>query len=261
VIQYTPMDLARDRLELLLALSASDLRARYGRGRLRGLKWILDPFAAVGVYLLLSTFVLNRPGRSPGLSIACAVVPFQLVMMTVINALRAVETRSAIICNRAFDKRLLPVASAIVEAVGFGAALLLLALMMVIYGVAPTWAILMLPVVIAVTIIFSIAMAFPAALIGVWLPDVQPFVVSAVRALYFGAPGIVALDQIHGRAHDLLRINPLTGLFEAFRDVVMRGAVPAAWELAYPLAFGVAILALTRPIWRMEEPHFVKVVG
>src|SRR3954470_5728012 len=169
------MDRARDRLELLLALAASDLKARYGRGRLRGLKWIFDPFAAVGIYLLLSTFVLSRPGPSPGLSIACAVVPFQLVMMTVVNALRAVETRAAIICNRAFDKRLLPVASAIVEAVGFAAALLLLALMMVIYGTAPTWALLLLPVVIAVTVAFSIALAFPAALVGVWLPEIQPF--------------------------------------------------------------------------------------
>ena len=255
------MDRARDRLELLLALAASDLRARYGRGRLRGLKWVLDPFAAVGVYLLLSSFVLHRPGRAPGLSIACAVVPFQRVMMTVINALRAVELRSAIICNRAFDKRLLPVASAIVETVGFAAALLLLALMMIIYGATPTWALLLLPVVIAVTVAFSVALAFPAALVGVWLPEVQPFVVSAVRALYFVAPGIVALDQVHGRAHQLLKINPLTGLFEAFRDVVMRGTVPAAWELAYPLAFAGAILLLTLPVWRMEEPHFAKVVG
>lgn len=255
------MDRYRQTFDLLGALTSSDLRARYGRGRLRGLKWVLDPFAAVGVYLLLVTFVISRTGRAPGLSIACAVVPFQLVMMTVINAGRAVEVRAAIISNRAFDKRLLPVASVIVETVGFGAALLLLAMMMAVYAVAPTPAILLLPVVIAVTVVFSIALAFPAALVGVWLPEIQPFVVSAARALYFLAPGLVALDQVHGRAHSLLRLNPITGLFEAFRDVVLRGAVPAAWELVYPLAFAAALLALTLPLWQAESPHFAKVVG
>ena len=66
---------------------------------------------------------------------------------------------------------------------------------------------------------------------------------------------------MHGRAHELLRINPLTGLFEAFRDVALHGTVPAAWELAYPLLFGAAVLALTLPLWRADEPHFAKVVG
>ena len=44
----------------------SDLRARYGRGGLRSLKWLLDPYAAAGVYLILIAFVLHRHGAAPG---------------------------------------------------------------------------------------------------------------------------------------------------------------------------------------------------
>ena len=62
------------RLDVLLALTESDLRARYGRGPWRLVKWLLDHFAVVGVYLLLVTVVLEREGRAPGLAIACAVV-------------------------------------------------------------------------------------------------------------------------------------------------------------------------------------------
>jgi len=251
---------ARSRLDVLVALSESDLRARYGRGRFRGLKWVLDPFAAVGVYLVLVTLVIDRPGEAPGLSIACAVVPFQLLLMTIANASRCVDTRATVVTNLSFDRRLLPAASLVVESIGFGAALLLLALMMAVYAVSPTPAILLLPVVIAVTMVLSLALAYPTALMGLWFPEIQPFVISAVRTLYFVAPGIVALDQIHGRAHDLLPLNPLTGLFEAFRDVTLNGTVPAAWELAYPLLFALAVLALVRPLWNAEQPHFAKVV-
>src|SRR5207245_631264 len=67
--------------DLLLTLTASDIRSRYGRGPARSIKWLLDPFAAVGVYLLLIATVVPRAGRAPGLSLACAVVPFQLLMM------------------------------------------------------------------------------------------------------------------------------------------------------------------------------------
>ena len=55
----------------------------------RLVKWIADPFALVGVYLVLVTLVLDRPGEAPGLSLACAVIPFQLFTTTIVNALSA----------------------------------------------------------------------------------------------------------------------------------------------------------------------------
>ena len=38
------------RIDLLVALAVSDLRARYGRGSVEVVKWLLDPFFAAGVY-------------------------------------------------------------------------------------------------------------------------------------------------------------------------------------------------------------------
>jgi hypothetical protein len=40
-------------LDPVITLSAADPRARYGRGPRRLIKWLLDPFALVGVYLVL----------------------------------------------------------------------------------------------------------------------------------------------------------------------------------------------------------------
>jgi ABC-type polysaccharide/polyol phosphate export permease len=250
----------RRSLEVIAALTNSDLKVRYGRGRFTLVKWLLDPFAAVGVYLLLVAFVLNRRGFAVGLSIACAVVPFQLVMMTIINALRAVDLRRSVITNMAFDKSLIPVASMCTEAIGFSACFVLLGLLMVAYGITPTVWILMLPAVILVTLFFATACAFPAALIGLWKPELIPFVMSVARATYFVAPGLVALRYVYGHTHDLLILNPLTGLFEGFRDALLYGQAPAWWELAYPAAFGALLIAVVYPLWRREAPHFAKVL-
>ena len=242
------------------ALTRSDLKARYGRGRLSTIKWLLDPFAAVGVYLLLVAFVLNRPGHAIGLSIACAVVPFQLVMMTIINALRAVDYRRSVITNMAFDKSLIPVASMFTESVGFAGCFVLLAILMAAYNVPVTPWILMLPAVVAVTMFFAMACAFPAALIGLWMPEMIPFLVSAARATYFLAPGLVALRHVYGHTHDLIIFNPLTGLFEGFRDALLYGQAPQWWELVYPVAFGALMIVAIYPLWRREAPHFAKVL-
>jgi lipopolysaccharide transport system permease protein len=255
----THSDRARD-LDVLLALTASDLRSRYGRGAWRLLKWILDPFALVGIYLLLVAFVLDRGGRAPGLSLACAVVAFQLVMMAVVNGLNAVSQRRSIILNMGFRRVLIPLAGALTETIAFGASLLLLALMMAVYEIGPTAAVLWLPVVIAVNVALAIGYSYAAALVGLWFPDLRPFLVSAVRAMFFLAPGLVPLSEIGGRAEQLLRINPLTGLFEAYRAVLLHGTRPAAWMLVYPLAAAALLLLAFVPVTAREQRQFAKVL-
>ncbi len=246
--------------DVLIALTISDLKVRYGRGGWRLVKWIADPFALVGVYLVLVTLVLDRPGEAPGLSLACAVIPFQLFTTTIVNALSAVAARRSILLNMGFNRTLLPLSGALTETVAFGASLLLLAVMMAVYGVAPTPAILWLPVVIAITMLLAIGVAYPAALLGIWMPEIGNFLMSFVRVLFFIAPGLVPLSQISGTAHDLLLLNPMTGLFESYRDALLYGQAPGAFELLYPAAIGVVLLVLFVPVFRSEQRQFAKIL-
>jgi lipopolysaccharide transport system permease protein len=228
---------------------------------MRALKWFLDPFAALGVYLILIVFVLDRRGEATGLSLVCAIVPFQLVMTSSINAFRVVQLRASIIANMAFPRMLLPLSSLATESIAFSASLVLLPLMMIVYGVAPTAAVMWLPVALVVTLIFSAALAYPAALFGIWYPELQTFAISFVRTLFFLAPGLVALDQISGTTRELLPLNPLTGLFESFRHALLYGNSPAAWELLSPLAVAALVLAVSLPAYRRDESRFAKLVG
>jgi lipopolysaccharide transport system permease protein len=133
--------------------------------------------------------------------------------------------------------------------------------MMVVYGIAPTVAILWLPLVMAMTVLLGVAISFPAALLGLWFRDLQPFAINCVRALFFVAPGIVPLSEVAPESIDWLKLNPLTGLFEAYRDVLLYGTSPAPWELLYPAAWAALLLAVFVPIYRSDSPHFAKVLG
>lgn len=244
----------------LRLLTSSDLKVRYGRGGWQPIKWLIDPFALTGVYLLMVRFIFYRRSYAPGLSIACSIIPFQLVTMTVTNAMSAVQLRRSIIANMGFRKALLPISTALTEGTGFIASLTLLALMMVVYGVAPTASLLWLPLVLVVTLVFGIAIAYPVTLLGIWAPDMRGLLLSVVRTAYYLAPGLVVLAAIHGRTNTLVRLNPLTGLFEGLRHAVMYRSAPPAWQLLYPLAAAVLILVVFVPIYAREQRHFAKVL-
>lgn len=246
--------------DLLRVLTESDLRSRYGRGPWRFVRWLLEPVALVGVYLFLVTFVLDRPGRAAGLSLACAVVPFQLVMLTIGNAMTALDARRPILLNMRFNRMLLPASSALTECAGFASSLLLIAVMMAAYGVAPTWSLLWFPLVFAVNVLLAVAAAYAATLFGIWLRELRNFVLSFVRVLFFLGPGLVALDETEEGVRDLLKLNPMSGLFEGYRDVFLNGRTPAAWEFLVPLVASALLFALFVPLYRAEQRQFAKVV-
>ena len=97
-------------------------------------------------------------------------------------------------------------------------------------------------------------------MIGVWIPDVRPFVVSLMRAMFFLAPGLVAIGDIGGRAEQLVKVNPLTGLFESYRSIMLRGESPRAWELVVPLAWAILLLLVALPLYVREQHQFAKVL-
>ena len=132
--------------------------------------------------------------------------------------------------------------------------------MMATYGIEPTWAILWMPVVIAVTIVFAMAISFPASLFGLWFRELRPLAISFVRALFFLGAGLVPLAASGAGADNTLRLNPLTGLFELYRSVLMFGETPPLWEFAYPLALSAVLLAMFVPVYRSEQRQFAKVV-
>jgi lipopolysaccharide transport system permease protein len=246
--------------DVLRALTEADLRFRYGRGPGRFLRWLLEPFALVGIYLLFVTFVLDRSGPAPGLSLACAIVPFQLVMATVANAMEAVDIRKPILLNMRFERKLIPLSSTLTETTAFSASFLIVVVMMAAYHVAPTLALLWLPLVVLINLYLAAAAAYAATLLGLWLHELKPFLLSFVRMLFFLGPGIVPLAAASANSQEILRFNPLTGMFEAYRDVFLNGVAPAPWELLYPFAIATAILFVFVPLYGSEQRQFAKVV-
>lgn len=248
------------RLHVLWALARSDLLIRYGRGPWQVVNWFFTPFVLVGIYVLLR-LILDRSGEAVGLSIACAVVPFQIVLLSAISAMNAVSLREPILLNRRFDLMLIPPSAVLTEALAFAASFILFPLMMVFYGVAPTAALAWLPLIIAATVVLALGVAWPSALLGVWAPNLSVFASQALRILFFAAPGLVALSEVADEFRDWIVFNPLTGLFEAFRDVFLYGHSPAFWELAYPIGFGLLLMLVFMPLYRREKRQFAKLVS
>ena len=138
--------------------------------------------------------------------------------------------------------------------------IILLAIMMAFYSVTPSMTILLLPA-------FS-AMAFLSAFaVGVWLSalnvryrDIRYAVPFLLQLLLFASPLGYPVSEIQGPARILYAINPVTGIAEGFRWVVLGLPPPSAIFLVVPTV-GTFVLLITGVLYfRKREQSFADLV-
>jgi ABC-type polysaccharide/polyol phosphate export permease len=55
-------------------------------------------------------------------------------------------------------------------------------------------------------------------------------------------------------------LNPLTGIFETYRAILLDGTVPEAWMVLVPLAYAALTALVFVPLFRREQRHFAKLL-
>jgi ABC-type polysaccharide/polyol phosphate export permease len=108
--------------------------------------------------------------------------------------------------------------------------------MMAYYGVWPGASILMLPVVLAVQIVFTAGLALLLSMGNLFYRDVKYLSEVMVTVWMFATSVIYPLDRLTGTSAKLLALNPMTHIIDAYRSVLLLGTMPD------PIAFGTTAL-------------------
>jgi ABC-type polysaccharide/polyol phosphate export permease len=97
---------------------------------------------------------------------------------------------------------------------------------MIYYQVAPTAAILALPWVLAVQIMFTIAISLLLAMGNLFYRDVKYLFELVVMVWMFLTAVLYPVSQIGGTLGRVMMLNPMTPILEGYRDVLLRGRIP-----------------------------------
>lgn len=225
------------------------------------LKWLLEPISYMVVYFALVAALLDRPSFAYPLFLLCALVPWKFFTGVVTGSMGVVAGHAAILTNRAIPRDVLPLVLVATEGASLLIALVLFPPMMAYYGIAPTAALLWLPVVLAVLMLVTAGPAYLGAVFGLYWPEFQPLVQNLVRLGFFISTGLVAVRHLaNERLETLLHLNPLSGVFDSMRAILLDGRPPRAFDLAYPLAVGLASIAIGLPVYRHRQREFAKEV-
>jgi ABC-type polysaccharide/polyol phosphate export permease len=242
--------------DLLLALTAAELRESRDFTLAGFAKWVLEPISYMLVYFIVVASILDRYRVAYPLFLFCALIPWRYFSGVIQESMFLMNRYAETIKNRAFPTAVLPLVLMAAEATTFLVSLVLFAPLMAYYDIGPTWSLLALPLVVLVLFLVTSGPTFLAAIFGLYFPDFRGAAQNLIRVGFFVSSGLVPIAEVPGDELPLLlQANPMTGIFDAFRAIIIDGRAPDWVDLAYPAAVGTIVLALGLGIfrWRMFE--------
>ena len=246
---------------LLWALVLRELKGRYRRSLL-GPTWaILQPL----IYMLIFTFLrgmfrIDSEGVPYVIFSYSALVPWTFFSNAVIRTGPSIYSNGSIIKKMAISREIFPLSGVIVSLVDFLISFSILAGMMVWYHTPITWVLLWIPVLIGLTTMLAIGIGFGIASVGTFKRDIIIALPFIMQLAMLATPVVYPLSQIPDKYQWIVALNPMTGIIEGFRSVIVKGLVPNFELLVVSIVGTVLIWLVALPIFRSVSQYFADVL-
>ena len=263
-----------DYRELIAVLAWKNITVRYKQAYL-GIAWaILKPLTLMLVFTLLRSFVGIPSGNVPYPILAfAALMPWIFFQESASEGVSSVVGNAGLIRKIYFPREVFPIISTMTKVVELGVNVLILAALMVWFGMVPSVHIVWAPLIFLYTMLVSLSIAFAGAAINVYYRDVGTALPMLLSLLMYASPVIYPLEvvknkllvqQAAGEWSDVLymlyTLNPLAGIINSFQNVVLRG-LPPDFTALIPGAILVAIaLPVSYLFFKRAESYFADVI-
>jgi ABC-2 type transport system permease protein/lipopolysaccharide transport system permease protein len=247
--------------EIIAFFALRDVRVRYKQAVL-GIAWVLvQPIITV----LTFTLVFDRLAQveSQGLPYPvfalAGLLGWTYVSQCISRGSEVLVGNSSLITKVYFPRITAPVASLLPPALDLLVGLGLLGVLCVVYGVVPGPQLVLLPVWLALLVLTALGPTCFLAALNVRYRDVRQIVGPVLQALLFLSPVGYTSEALDGGARLLYALNPVVGVLELGRFVLVGGSWPGA-VLAVSTAVAVLVAVSGVAYFQRASRSFADVI-
>jgi lipopolysaccharide transport system permease protein len=154
---------------------------------------------------------------------------------------------------------IVPAAAIFAAAVDMLVTLGVVVVMMLWDRVMPSWSLLALPLAIVVCGIQALGIGLWLSALNVEYRDLRVVIPFLMQFWLYATPVVYPVSALPERYRIFARLNPVTGVVDAFRDSLI--GRPIGWgALAYATAAGIAVLVSGAYYFRRMERQFADVL-
>ena len=215
--------------ELIAFFVWRTIKLRYRQTYL-GIAWtILQPFITMVAFTIIFGQIAGLPsnGIPYPVFVLAALMPWIYFSNAVTTTTMSVALNQQLVTKIYFPRIVLPVSTVLSPLLDLVISLVLLALMMAIYRITPSWSLLLLPILLLVLILTAFSVAVWLAALNVRFRDVTFIVPFLIQLWTFLTPVVYPGDLVPaGPWRVLYSLNPMVGIIETFRWAIVGGPYP-----------------------------------
>jgi lipopolysaccharide transport system permease protein/teichoic acid transport system permease protein len=246
------------RKDLLLYLVTSGLKARHRNSLLGYLWWLLDPLLGFFVYYFVVVIIFHRGGDDYGVFLVIGLTVWRWLNTTISAAAKSIVSQGSIISQVYLPKIIFPMSVTLAELIHFGFGLVVIAIFFVFFAFLPGSAIVWLPYITLMQLLFSLAIASILAYVCVFVRDIDTLVNHLVRLWFFGSPVIWSEKTIPERGRWLLEMNPMAHFLTSYRGILMENSRPDYLALLWIGLLSVCVIVSMVYFYSRREHLIIK---
>lgn len=175
--------------ELILALAWKNISVRYKQAYL-GILWaVLKPLMLVIIFTIVRGFVGIEAGSVPyPILTFAALMPWVLFQESAAEGVNSVVGNTVLIRKIYFPREVFPLTATITKLIEFCISALILIGLMGWYGLAPTWHVLWVPLIVLYTLVAALTISFAGAALNVYYRDVAAALPVALSLMMYLSP-------------------------------------------------------------------------
>jgi len=248
--------------DLLVTLAQRDVKLRYRQTALGALWVLLQPLMAAGIF----SFVFGKVAKLPSDGLPYFVFSYAGLLgwnafsSTLTKASGCLLQNANLVSKVYFPRLVLPLSVVFSTLIDFAVALGLMAVLMAVYHVVPTAALLLLPVWLALIVLLAVGVGLYAAALTVTYRDVQYVLPVVTQFLLYASPVAYAVSAVPAHLRLVYFVNPLSGLLEAFRWSLLGTGHLDARIVAYSVAVTMLVFVGGALSFKKMERKFADVI-
>ncbi len=245
--------------ELLVQMAKRDLTLRY-KQTIMGFGWaVFMPLVNTAIFSVI--FMRVAPidvGIPYPLFAFCGLLTWNFFASALRFSVISLTSNAVLVTKVYVPREIFPLSAVFVCLVDFAVASVVLAGLMIYYGVPVGAAALFLPVIIAVHMAFTISVALLLSMGNLYYRDVKYIFEVAITVWMFATSVVYPVQMVGGRVGKLLLLNPMTPIIDAYRDVLFRNQLPPTAPFVWVSAIALVALAIAWLLFHRAEFSFAE---
>jgi ABC-type polysaccharide/polyol phosphate export permease len=244
-----------------MTLAGRELKARYKQTAL-GVLWVVAaPLATVVTFTLVFNRIANVPSEGLPYPVFAFIglVGWSFVASALTSATASLVASPSLLTKVALPRYVIPLASVLAACVDCAAAVVVLVIVSIGYGLTPSPRVLLFPVFLMMLAAIAAGTSLIFSALNVQYRDVRVGFPFMLQLWLFLSPVAYSWTSVHGNARMIYFLNPMAGALSGLRWSFAATALPSS-GLVLSIVTTVALLAGGWIYFAHAEARFADVV-